>query len=144
MIKPEGIQEVKYSGKTTTAIIIFPEERILLVKRLTVPFRGYWALPGGKLDAGEHADHAVVREVKEETGLDVKIVRKIGEYQESGVQDGIKYDFRATCFLVTPVKGYIKRQEREIKDIKLMSLDEVPEKLAFEHAKMIRDYAQEQ
>jgi 8-oxo-dGTP diphosphatase len=131
---------MKFGGRTVAAIIEFPNNKILLVKRATVVFKGYWALPGGRVDAGETVEQAVVRELKEETGLDVNIVRKIGEYHESGVQDGIEYDYYPACFLVKPVSGKIKKQEKEIKEIKLIDLKDVPEKLAFEHAKMIQDY----
>lgn len=66
---------MKFSGRTVTAIIEFQNNKILLVKRGTVVFKGYWALPGGRVDSGETIEQAVVREVKEETGLDVKIVK---------------------------------------------------------------------
>ncbi len=42
-------------------------------------FKGYWALPGGRVDPGETVEQAVLREIKEETGLEVKIMKKIGE-----------------------------------------------------------------
>ena len=131
---------MKFSGRTVTAIIEFPNNKILLVKRGTVIFKGYWALPGGKVDAGETVEQAVVREVKEETGLHVRIVRKIGKYRESGVQDGIEYDYYPACFLLEPTGGKIKRQEKEIEEIRLVDLKDIPEKLAFEHSSMIRDY----
>jgi len=81
-----------------------------------------------------------VREVKEETGLDVAVVSKIGDYHEQGVQDGVEYDYYPACFLVKTVGGEIKKQESEIEEIKLFSLNEIPEALAFEHALMIKDY----
>src|SRR3990170_4649119 len=135
---------VKYSGRTATAIIEFPQDTILLIKRNTVPFKGYWALPGGRAEPGETVEQTVVREVKEETGLDVAVVRRIGEYHEQGVQAGLEYDYYPTCFLVKPVAGEVKRQEGEIEEIKLFSLSEVPEVLAFEHAAMIKDYVAQQ
>ena len=131
---------MKFSGRTAAAIVEFPSDRILLIKRATVPFRGYWALPGGKVDVGETVEETVVREVKEETGIEVEIVEKIGEYHENGVQDGVEYDYHPGCFLVKPVGGKIERQEREIECIKLFKLKEIPDRLAFKHASMIQDY----
>ena len=43
----------------------FPDRRILSVKRRTVPFKGYWALPGDRVEAGETVEQTDVREVKE-------------------------------------------------------------------------------
>jgi 8-oxo-dGTP diphosphatase len=130
----------KYTGKTSTAIIPYEPNKILLIKRNTVPFKGYWALPGGRVDPGETVEQTIIREVKEETGLDVTIERKIGEYIEQGVKDGVEYEYYPTCFLVKPVGGEIKKQESEIQEIKLFSLNELPKPLAFEHDQMIKDY----
>ena len=134
----------KFSGKTAAAIIEFPNDKILLIKRGTVVFRGYWALPGGKVEAGETVEQAVIREVGEETGLKVEIVRKIGEYHESGVNNGIEYDYYPTCFLVKHIKGKIRRQKGEIEQITLFDLDKIPENLAFKHSAMIKDYIRTQ
>jgi 8-oxo-dGTP diphosphatase len=130
----------KFTGKTSTAIIPFSSDRILLVKRNTVPFKGYWALPGGRMDPGETVEQTIIREVKEETGLDVTMVRRIGEYVEKGEKDDVEYEYYPTCFLVKTVSGEIKRQESEIQEIQLFSLKELPYPLAFEHDKMIKDY----
>lgn len=131
---------VKFGGRTVAAIIEFPDNRILLVKRGTVVFKGYWALPGGRVDPGETVEQTVVREIKEETGLEVEIAMKIGEYHESGVQNGIEYDYHPACFLVKPIGGKLKRDEEEIEQIKLFDLHEIPKRLAFAHSDMIKDY----
>jgi len=131
---------MRYAGRTATAIITYSPDKILLIKRRTVPFSGYWALPGGRVDPGETVEQTIVREVKEETGLDVAVVSKIGDYHEQGVQDGVEYDYYPACFLVKTGGGEIKKQESEIEEIKLFSLSEVPEAMAFEHAQMIKDY----
>jgi 8-oxo-dGTP diphosphatase len=131
---------MKFSGRTATAIIPFPHNKILLIKRSTPPFVGYWALPGGRVEPRETVEQTIVREVKEETGLDVAVVKKIDEYHEKGVQSGMEYDYYPACFLVKIVGGEVKRQESEIREIKLFSLSKVPEALAFEHAQMIKDF----
>lgn len=132
----------KYTGKTSTAIIPYPDNKILLIKRNTHPFIGFWALPGGRMDPGETIDQTVIREVKEETGLDVKIVRVVGEYVERGAREEIEYEYYPTCFVVTTVGGELKKQDSEIQEMKLFSLDALPKPLAFEHEKMLEDYVQ--
>lgn len=131
---------MKFAGRTATAIITYPQNQILLVKRSTPPFVGYWALPGGRVNPGEMVEKTIVREVKEETGLDVTVVKKVGEYHEQGIQGGFEYDYYPACFLVKVVGGEIKKQESEIEEIRLFSLNAVPAALAFEHAQMINDY----
>jgi 8-oxo-dGTP diphosphatase len=62
------------------AVILGPEGVILTLRR---DLRG-WELPGGAALPGEDADHALCREVREETGLEVEIVRRVGDYVRSG------------------------------------------------------------
>jgi 8-oxo-dGTP diphosphatase len=130
----------KYTGKTSTAIIPYSNNQILLIKRNTRPFVGYWALPGGRKDPEETIDQTIIREVKEETGLDVSIVKVVGEYVEKGIEEDIDYEYYPTCFVVKPVGGELKKQDSEIQEIKLFNLNALPKPLAFEHERMIKDY----
>jgi ADP-ribose pyrophosphatase YjhB (NUDIX family) len=131
---------MRFQGKTATAIILFPENKIVLIKRNTPPFIGYWALPGGRAEPGEVQEETVVREVKEETGLKVKVIRRVGDYHEKGTQGGYEYDYYPACFVVKRVGGALSRQESEIAEIDLFNLSKLPEVLAFEHMQMIKDY----
>ena len=49
--------------------VCFKGDDVLLIQRGTKPLQGQWSLPGGRIERGEHADAAAVRELKEETGL---------------------------------------------------------------------------
>lgn len=58
--------------------------RLLLVKRNHDPAAGAWAFPSGYVDAGEVLEEAAVREVWEETGVDVRLDRLLGAWSEPG------------------------------------------------------------
>jgi 8-oxo-dGTP diphosphatase len=58
--------------------------RILLVRRGRPPFVGAWALPGGFVEGDELVEEAVVRELKEETGLSARPVGLVGVYSGPG------------------------------------------------------------
>ena len=62
---------------SVTAIVLDDEGRILVVHKTD---NALWALPGGGMDVGESMPNAVVREVKEETGLDVEVTGIVGIY----------------------------------------------------------------
>jgi mutator protein MutT len=66
--------------------LIFNRDKILLVERGKEPLKGYWSLPGGVLETGETLEQGVVREVREETGLEVKPV-KVLEIFERIIRD---------------------------------------------------------
>ena len=64
--------------------IVIPDGEgcVLLIQRANDPYEGSWALPGGFVDVGETVEDAAIREAKEETGLDVELLRLVGVYSE--------------------------------------------------------------
>ncbi|MBO6505622.1 MAG: NUDIX hydrolase [Kordiimonadaceae bacterium] len=53
--------------------VVLKGEEVLLIRRGKAPRKGEWSLPGGSVELGETTEAATVREVKEETGLDVEL-----------------------------------------------------------------------
>ncbi len=94
------------------------------------------------MDPGETIEANSNPRSQRETGLDVKIIRIVGEYVERGAREEIDYEYYPTCFVVEPVGGELKKQDSEIQEMKLFSLDALPKPLAFEHEKMLEDYVQ--
>lgn len=76
--------------------------RLLLVRRANPPAQGLWSIPGGRVEAGESATDAVVRELVEETGLSGVVEREIGTIEREAPAGGT-YVIRD--FLVRVVEG---------------------------------------
>jgi 8-oxo-dGTP diphosphatase len=57
--------------------VVVRDRRVLLVRRGSEPLKGHWTLPGGVLEVGESLAEGVVREVREETGLEVEPIELI-------------------------------------------------------------------
>ena len=64
--------------RPTVSGLIFWRGKLLLTKRLGPPLKGWWDLPGGFIDRGEDPRQALLREIKEETGLDITIKKLFG------------------------------------------------------------------
>lgn len=78
--------------------------KLLLVRRALQPLAGYWAPPGGYVECGESLQEAAIREVREETALDIRIDGLIGAYSQSDV-DVIIVGYRAHSIAGEPQAG---------------------------------------
>jgi 8-oxo-dGTP diphosphatase len=63
------------------ALILF-DEGIVLIRRRNPPYQGFYALPGGFVEVGETVEEAARREAKEETGLEITLLKLIGVYSK--------------------------------------------------------------
>lgn len=87
--------------------IIVQAERILLVRRSNPPLQGEWSIPGGLVETGETTKEAIVREVREETGLEIEVVR-LAEVFERILRDResrVQYHFVLIDYLCQVIAG---------------------------------------
>ena len=89
--------------KLTVDAVVGTDEGVVLIRRKNPPYQGMWALPGGFVDVGETTEAACIREVEEETGLVVEIVRLLGVYSDPS-RDPRGHSVSAV-YVVKPVGG---------------------------------------
>lgn len=124
------------------AIIIFDENRkVLLQKRADV---GLWGLLSGHVEPGESIKEAAVREVWEETGLDIRITRLIGVYSDPKSQvfkypNGITTHFITTYFEGEVVGGQINASSPETLELRYFAIDDLPTDILPMHPQWLKD-----
>ncbi|MBM4135481.1 MAG: NUDIX hydrolase [Nitrospira sp.] len=118
----------------TVDLIIEYNGGILLIKRKNPP-EG-WALPGGFVDYGESLEAAAVREAKEETGLDVELVRQFHAYSQPG-RDPRHHTI--TMVFLAKAKGRAIAGD-DAKEIGVFNKNTLPDKIAFDHRDILNDY----
>ena len=109
--------------------------KILLIRRGREPFKGKWALPGGFVEYGEKVEDAVIREFKEETGLDAEIIKLLGVYSDP-TRDPRGHTVSIVYFLKR--KGGGLKEGDDADEVRFFSLDDLPE-LAFDHERIVRN-----
>lgn len=82
-------QPVYFDPKVAVVVFIGRDDRVLLIKRADDPGKGKWALPAGFVDYDEAPEAAAIREVLEETGLDVRIAKLLDVFpkRDEGLAD---------------------------------------------------------
>jgi 8-oxo-dGTP diphosphatase len=86
--------------------VVVDQDRVLLVRRGTEPLKGHWSLPGGLVELGEPLTTAVVREVREETGLTVEPTELIELLDRIHREDErVRYHYVIADYLCRAVDG---------------------------------------
>jgi len=86
------------------AVIFRDDGAVLVVRRAKPPAEGSWTLPGGRVEDGETLEHAVVREVREETSLEVVVTKEL----ETLVLEREGFSYRITDFSCRRVSGELR------------------------------------
>jgi len=112
-----------------------PERPIVLIERKYPPHG--WALPGGFVDVGERLEQAAIREAREETSLDVRLVELLGCYSDP---ERDERGHTVSAVYVASASGAAKACD-DAKHLAFFGAGDYPE-MAFDHAQILEDYLQ--
>ena len=123
-----------------SAVIFDRRGRVLLQQRSD---GGQWGLPGGSVEIGESVREAVIREVREETGLDVRVRRLVGVYSEPKRQvvrypDGNVWHYVSVCFECKVLRGELSTCDETLA-LDYFPVARLPKTLLPNHRLRIRD-----
>ena len=116
--------------------ILVERGKLLVVSRGRDPFRGQPALPGGRVELGERAEEAVLREVLEETGLKVRIASLVGVYSDPG-RDPRGHTI-SIAYAVARMGG-VPKAGTDAAAVQWVDLSRLP-RLAFDHSQIVSDF----
>ena len=121
----------KMKQEKSCGCIIIENEKVLLVKQT----KGNWGFPKGHIEENETEIETAIREVKEETNIDVEIENKkryvVKYLTERGNMKEVVY------FLAKNIGGKIQAQESEINEIKWISLKDAIETITYDNTKTL-------
>jgi ADP-ribose pyrophosphatase YjhB (NUDIX family) len=119
---------------TVDIIIEIESKGIILIKRKNSPFG--WAIPGGFVDYGESLEEAAIREAKEETNLDVKLIRQFHTYSDP--KRDPRHHSISTVYIAKG-KGKPKAKDDAL-EIGIFNESNLPDEIAFDHRSILSDY----
>jgi ADP-ribose pyrophosphatase YjhB (NUDIX family) len=118
----------------TVDAIIEVGSGIVLIRRRNPPLG--WAIPGGFVDYGESLEDAILREAKEETGLDIELIRQFHTY--SAPKRDPRHHTISTVY-VARASGKPEAGD-DAKEVRIFTKDTLPEDIAFDHRQILEDY----
>ncbi|MEK9199230.1 NUDIX domain-containing protein [Ureibacillus sp. 179-F W5.1 NHS] len=122
-------------------VVMNSEGKWLVVKKKYSGLKGVWSLPAGFVQAGETADQAVVREVKEETGIDCEVTGLIG-FRSGVIREEISDNMAIFLCRMEDENQPIQIQELELSDVQWLTEDEIARK--GESSVMLEEMAHQQ
>lgn len=131
---PEAGQGRRGPALTVDVIIELEGQGVVLVRRRHPP--SGWALPGGFVEYGESLEQAAVREAREETSLDVELVRQFHTYSEPG-RDPRGHTV-STVFVARASGRPQARDDAEA--VGVFTRETLPAEIAFDHRAILEDY----
>jgi 8-oxo-dGTP diphosphatase len=119
---------------TVDIIIEIEKKGIVLIKRKNPPHG--WAIPGGFVDYGESLEEAALREAKEETNLEVKLIRQFHTYSDP--KRDPRYHTISTVYIAKALG--IPQAKDDAIEIGFFFEPNLPDEIAFDHRSILSDY----
>lgn len=117
-----------------TAVIVEKQDEIMLTKRAFEPHKGWWDVPGGFVKVGETEEEGAIREIREETGLTIKIINYLGpaipDFYGSNQVPTLNFVFVAHI-----TKGSSNAAD-DVADIGWFSPTDTPDNIAFKNGRI--------
>jgi len=117
--------------------IVIKDGKILLVKRAVIPRVGWWCIPAGFMEWSEHPSQTAVRELREETGLDVRLESLFDVYSGN---DDPRMNAVLILYVASEIGGELAADDDAL-EVKYFGFDELPDNIAFiAHRQALTDY----
>ena len=113
--------------------VIFDNDKVLILKQV----QGHWGFPKGHVENNETEIETAIREIKEETNLDVEINEKFRYVETYSPKENVTKD--VVFFVAKKVGGDVKPQEEEVSEIKWVSPKEALELVSYESSKIVME-----
>ncbi len=136
-----GCGEVFYrnSKPCAGALVANADGHLLLTRRAVEPFKGKWDLPGGYLEDGEHPEAGAIRELREETGLTVRITGLCGIYMDTYGAGGVS---TLNIFYEAEIVSGEAGSDGDVSELRYFAPEDLPlDEFSFENGRQaIRDW----
>ncbi|HET7828283.1 MAG TPA: NUDIX hydrolase [Candidatus Limnocylindrales bacterium] len=136
LIRGAGVARLKQAVATSAGGIVIRfvdgDPQLVVGKRKRERDGVTWTLPKGTPNPNETTEETAVREVREESGLDVRIVRPFDSIEYWFVQGRTRIHKTVHYFLMVPVGGDLDRHDHEFDEVRWIGFDEAPALLTFE------------
>jgi len=137
------MQQERFQCHVAVCLLLFQENQVLLMKRANTGYGdGFWAAPGGGIDGSEPASQALVRETKEELGIDVRVedLKYSSTLHIAGTQENPN-EIVLFIFSTDRYTGEIKNCEPDKCDeMRFFPMDQLPEKLLYSGKQAIENH----
>ena len=123
----------KMKYEKSCGAVIFDNDKVLVLKQV----QGHWGFPKGHVENNETEIETAIREIKEETNLDVEINEKFRYVETYSPKENVTKD--VVFFVAKKIGGDVKPQEEEVSEIKWVSPKEALELVSYESSKIVME-----